>query len=100
MDTIALTNISCQIGVEIIIGKLHIKQDSAYITKIQEMAAEAQSLAKPKAVYKEAYIDYKGDNFVIINGVKFSSRVMRVNMEETFRVFPFVVTCGTDRGLV
>ena len=96
MDTIALINISCQIDLDKLIEKLHIKQDSAYVTKIQEMAAEAQSLVKPKAAYKEAYIDDKGDNFVIINGVKFSSRVMRVNMEETFRVFPFVVTCGTE----
>jgi hypothetical protein len=96
MDTIALTNISCQIDMDKLIEKLHIKQDSAYVTKIQEMAAEAQSLAKPKAAYKEAYIDFKGDNFVIIDGVKFSSRVLRVNMEETFRAFPFVATCGTE----
>ncbi len=96
MDTTALTNISCQVGVEKIIEKLHLKQDSAYIAKTRAMVAEAQSLAKPKAVYKEAYIDSKGDNFVIIDGIKFTSRVLRVNMEETFRVFPYVVTCGTE----
>jgi hypothetical protein len=96
MDTVVLTNISCQIDMEKLLEKLHFKQDGTYSAEIQGMAAEAQSLAKPKAAYKEAYIDSKGDNFVIIDGVKFTSRVLRVNMEETFRAFPFVVTCGTE----
>ena len=52
--------------------KLHVKQDKS-VPRGKEMAAEAQSLAKPKAVYKEAYVDCKGDNFVVIDGVKFTA---------------------------
>jgi hypothetical protein len=96
MDAITLNNIDCQIDIEELMEKLHLKQDSEYFTRAQEMAAEAQSLAKPKAVYKEAYVDSKGDNFVVIDGVKFTSRIMRANMEKTFRAFPYVATCGTE----
>ncbi len=96
MNAVALTDISCQIDVETLLEKLRIKQDSAYLAKIQDMVAEAQPLAKPKAVYKETYVDLKGDNFVVIDGIRFTSHVLRVNMEETFRAFPFVVTCGTE----
>lgn len=96
MDTIALTNFACQIDFEELIVKLHMANNSTYIAKIREMVTEAQLLGRPKAVYGSAYIESKGDNSVIIDGVKFTSRVLRVNMEETFQAFPFVVTCGTE----
>ncbi len=57
---------------------------------------EAMKVAKPKAIFKEAFIDDKGHDYVIIDGFRFKSRVLRVNFDEVHRVFPYVVTAGRE----
>ena len=63
---------------------------------IQEMIELALPIARPKAVYEVCYIDNKYDEAVDIGGIRFTSRVLRDNLEEANRVFPFVATCGTE----
>ena len=47
-------------------------------------------------MFKVSYIEDRGHDFVVIDGIKFTSRVLRINLEETYRVFPYIVTCGTE----
>lgn len=63
---------------------------------IQEIIELALPIAKPKAVYEVSYIDSKYDEAVDIGGIRFTSRVLRDNLEEANRVFPFVATCGKE----
>ena len=63
---------------------------------VQELIEVARSVARPKAVYKVSYIDDKDGDMVTIDGVKFTSRVLRVNLGQVERVFPYVATCGTE----
>ncbi|MHB8074342.1 vitamin B12 dependent-methionine synthase activation domain-containing protein [Desulfosporosinus fructosivorans] len=99
MDTVVLNNFPCVIDFEALLTKLHIKKDSSYFAEIEMMVTEAQLLARPKIVYKETTIEVKGDNFVVIDGIKLTSQVLRVNMEEALKAFPFVVTCGSELEL-
>ena len=96
MNTVVLNNILCEIDFEELLKKLHIKEDSFFFAEIERMAAEAQLLARPKVVYKNATIETKGDNFVVIDGIKFNSHILRVNLEETSEIFAFVATSGTE----
>jgi hypothetical protein len=96
MDAVVLTEIYCPIDIEELYKKLRVDKESHYAGRIEAMAAEAQLLAKPKAIYKNACIEAKGDCFVVIDGVKFTSHILRVNMEEVFQAVPFVVTCGSE----
>lgn len=99
MDTVVLNNFPCEIDFEALLKKLHIKKESSYFAEIEMMATEAQLLARPKIVYKNVTIEVKGDNFVVVDGIKLTSHVLRVNMEEALKAFPFVVTCGTELEL-
>jgi hypothetical protein len=96
MDTVVLNNIICEIDFEELHKKLHINENGLYYDEIKRMANEAQLIARPKVVYKNAAIETKGDNFVVIDGIKFISHVLRVNLEEAANVFAFVITCGTE----
>ncbi|TGE32502.1 vitamin B12 dependent-methionine synthase activation domain-containing protein [Desulfosporosinus sp. Sb-LF] len=96
MNKVVLDNIPCEIDFKELQEKLRINEESDCLVEIKMMAAEAQLLARPKVVYKNAKIEAKGDNFVVIDGIKFTSRVLRVNLEEALEVFPYVVTCGTE----
>jgi len=96
MDTVVLNDVLCKIDVKELQKILCIKDESSYLAEIEMMAAEAQVLARPKIVYKETTIEVKGDNFVVVDGVKLTSQVLRDNMEEALKAFPFVVTCGSE----
>jgi len=75
------------------VGKqLRLKEGSS--SQARELVEVAEPLIKAKAVYEVSYIDQRGEKTVEVNGVMFSSRVLRVNLERIERVFPFVITIG------
>jgi len=63
---------------------------------VQELVEVACSIAKPKVVYKVSYVDDKDGDTVTIDGVRFTSRVLRINLDQAERVFPYIATCGTE----
>ena len=63
---------------------------------VQELVEVTRSVAKPKAVYKVSYIDDRDGDTVTIDGVKFTSRVLRINLDRVERVFLYIATCGTE----
>ena len=63
---------------------------------VEELLETVRPIARPKAVYEVSYVDEKGEDSVRIDGVTFTSRVLRINLDSTHRVFPYVVTCGRE----
>lgn len=76
--------------------RLRLRDGSTYLTELQRLADEAEAVARPKALYKVAFIDDRGDDYVVVDGVRLDSRVLSVNLEPVHRVFPYVVTCGVE----
>jgi len=66
------------------------------ILRIKEMCEQVKKIAKPKALYKVAYINDRKENHLIIDTTAFDSRLMYENFKDIHRVFPFVVTCGIE----
>jgi hypothetical protein len=91
-----LNDIPFQPDIAVLRERLRVKEGSRYADDLGRLAAEAQAVAKPKALFKVALVDDKGDDYVILDGVRFTSRVLRVNLEPAHRVFPYVATCGTE----
>ncbi len=60
------------------------------------MVSDAAANGSPKAAYRQALPGEKTQNSVIIEGEKFQSRVLRVNLEKADRVFLYVVSCGRE----
>jgi hypothetical protein len=75
---------------------LHVRAGTADEAELRAMAAEIRSLAQPKALYAMAFIEAKGEDTIIANGVRFTSRVLRVNLDAAHRCFPFVCTSGRE----
>ena len=96
MEPIILDSIPFQVDLETLKKKLHVREGSPYWGDLLRLAEEARDIAKPKAVYRMAFIDEKGEEDVLVEGVRFQSRILRVNLGEAQRVFPFVATCGTE----
>jgi hypothetical protein len=77
--------------------RLRITAGSEQEADLRPLIDEAAASARPKVHYKVAAIDDKSaPDQIVVEGVRLSSRVLRVNLEEARRVFVYVATCGTE----
>ena len=88
--------IPVNISVEQVLRRLHLDKDGKYAGDVQGLIDIVQPLIRPKAVYDVCYIDRKDSDSVEIGGVRFTSRVLRVNLDQAEEVFPYVATCGRE----
>lgn len=75
---------------------LRIRPGSSRAEEFEHFLVQAQDIARPKVIYQIGFIDEKGTDYVVIEGVRFNSRILRVNLDEVHRVFPYIVTCGRE----
>jgi len=96
MDITVLEDLAFQLDPTQVLQKLHVREDSKQVSKVLGMAAEAQAIGRPKAIYRLAFIDSKESDHVVVEGTKFTSRILRVNLERPQRVFAYVATAGQE----
>ncbi len=90
LDTIAI-----QLELENVMRQLRLDTKMGYLGDVRELVGIAESLIQAKAVYEVSHISQRGEDTVEVNGVTFSSRVLRVNLDKVERVFPFIITIGS-----
>jgi hypothetical protein len=96
MEDTVFENIPFQLDIDALRQQLRIKEGSANEEDLIAFGKEAESVARPKALYRVVYFDTLDDDQVIIDGISLKSHVLKVNIQEAHRVFPFVATCGTE----
>jgi len=90
-----LDNIPVTVALEQALKRLRIEERED-IDLISGLFETAKEIAKPKVLYREAYVDEISGRHVRINGVDFESDVLAVNLKNIHRVFAYVCTCGTE----
>ena len=96
MDTIIFNNIPFHLDPDELMQMMRIKASDRHVAEIERLARAAYDIGRPKAMYKVAFIESKGEDTIATDGVVFTSRVLRVNLEQVHKVFPYVVTCGME----
>lgn len=96
MKPVILDNIPFQPTPEAIQQVLDTKLGRRSADALEEFLEEGRGIAKPKAIYRLAFVDEKGEDYVEIEGKKFQSRILRQNLEDVHRVFFYVATCGQE----
>ena len=66
------------------------------VARLRPLLEEALGVARPRGVYRVCRVESTGEDSVVIEGRTFRSRVLAVNLRSVYRVFPFVVTCGSE----
>ena len=90
LDTIPVTVTTDEIT------RILLLEEKEDIDLVSGLFAKAREIARPKALYKVAYVDEIDNPNVTIDGVRFTSAVLAHNMEGVHRVFAFVCTCGAE----
>lgn len=96
MQTITLTDVRVELSMEDLGKRLHVRADSPQRAELSNLVESAASVARPKAIGGIAYVDERGEDYVVLDGIRFDSRVLAVNLARSGRVFPYVATCGVE----
>lgn len=91
-----LDSIHFQPDAQSLMESLRIRPGNSQQEEFLAFLAEAQEVACPKVIYKVAFIEEKGTSHVDLDGIRFESRILRVNLDGIHRAFPYVVTCGME----
>ncbi|MHB1356157.1 MAG: vitamin B12 dependent-methionine synthase activation domain-containing protein [Anaerolineae bacterium] len=79
-----------------LIEQLRIQGDASQIEELTALVEQAALVARPKAMYRLVFVNEAGDDYVTLDAVRFTSRVLRVNIAETHRAFACLATCGVE----
>ncbi len=96
MAPIVLEDIKFKMDLDALYKRLHIDPESEYAQLAAELARKAEGVARPKALYREAFVDSLDEDHVVIDGVRIHSRIMSINFKGIDRVFPYITTCGRE----
>ncbi len=89
-----LENIPISLGPDELVKQLRLERHENAGSLVDGLLEIARPLISPKAFFKIADIDKKTEDCVEIGGRNFRSRVLRRNLDQAERVFPFVLTVG------
>jgi hypothetical protein len=77
-------------------SRLRFDPARAGFASLDELVTLAQRLIRPRAVYEIAFVGAKGDKTVEVAGIMFESPLLRQNLEEANKVFPYIITIGPE----
>lgn len=96
MEPIILEDIVFEPDLETAMKRLRVRRGSGLEDDLVRLLDEARAIGRPKVLFGIAFIEGKGEDSVVVDGVEFRSRVLRVNLDQVNRVFPYVTTCGAE----
>jgi hypothetical protein len=96
METKIIDSIPLEVDFDELCRELRAKPGSEHAEEIRLLVEQAQAIARPKGMYRLGFIEEKDAERIVIAGLPFKSRILRVNVGETQRVFFFIATCGEE----
>jgi len=91
-----LANIPVDFDTKALMQRIHAEPDSDDAAAFELLVNRARDVAKPKALYAESFVEARGEDTIRIDGITFTSLMLRENLATVERVFPFVLTCGHE----
>ena len=96
MDPIILDQIEFNPSSARIFKNLRVKKNSNNEGLVLELVEEARRISRPRAMYTITGIEKRDDTGLVLGGIRMESRVMRVNLSDVQRAFPYLTTSGRE----
>jgi hypothetical protein len=91
-----LDDIPVDLDAGALLKSVRVAPGGADAKEFEALLDEARAVARPKALYKEAFVEARGDDWVVLGGIRFTSRALRKNLDKPERAFVHVATCGRE----
>lgn len=95
-DHIVLSDIPLAIDRSHLFRRLGVDPADDLGRELESLVVDAERVGRPRALYRAAAVDRRGQTETVVDGVAFSSRVLAVNLAAADRVYPYVLTCGPE----
>jgi len=95
-DVVILDDIPLAVSVDRLAPRLHVAARTRDYQDLGALLEQAKQVARPKAMYRVVFIEERGEDNNVVNGVRLTSRVLRMNVEYNERLFAQLATCGTE----
>jgi hypothetical protein len=96
LKTVIIDNIPFDVHAEHLYPILKVASGSTLAGRVDALLGAAVKIARPKVAYKLSAVEHGDGGVVILDGLRFQSKVLQVNLRDCRRVFPFVATCGME----
>jgi hypothetical protein len=96
MASVVLDDIPFELDPEALARQARVDRGSHHLGELQSLADQARAIARPNAMYRVGFVEDRGQDYVVIDGVTFTSRILCVNLAQAHRVFLYVTTCGVE----
>jgi hypothetical protein len=97
---VLLQDIPFSLDAELLMRQLRVRPGTDGARAFADLLDRVTEVGRPKALYEISSIDAKADDSVVVDGVRLTSRALRRNLDQVERVFPYVITCGTEADAV
>jgi len=92
-----IENIPVKLDSDDLVKVLRIRRNVEYIKdKLDSLIEAITPVMNPKALYSVSFVDKIEGDQVTIGDTVFTSKVVRMNLEQVGRVFPYIVTAGSE----
>jgi len=91
-----LDSIPFALSAPALMKRVHVHEGSDLAAELLPLTEQAATCARPKACYLAAPVTDRGENFVEIERVRFTSSALRVKTQNASQVFPYLATCGQE----
>ena len=96
-----IENIPIKLDADELVKGLRIRRNVDYIRdKLDSLIETIAPVMNPKALYSVSFVDKIEGDRVTIGDTVFTSKVVRMNLEQVGRVFPYIVTAGVELDAV
>lgn len=92
-----IESIPVKLDSDVLVKDLRIRRNVEYIkNKLDSLIEAITPVMNPKALYSVSFVDKIEGDQVTIGDTVFTSKVVRMNLEQVGRVFPYIVTAGSE----
>lgn len=91
-----ISPISASLDPEHVVRLLRLDKRGEGEAEARSLINEAEALFRPRAFYRESFIESRAEGAVTIDGRVFRSKILRQNLDRAFKAFPYLVTVGPE----
>lgn len=96
MQQKVINHVPLRFEVDAVLEQARVERTPEHRSLAGNLARDAEVLGRPKVLYRASAVRKETGRSVFIDGITLTSRVLRVNLDQADRVFPFVATCGSE----